>query len=209
MFGLLLATILALSTGCFEPNPPPSPPVASFTCAPTSGPCCIRFHFDASSSYDPDVPYGGIASYEWNFGDGDTDTGSYTSHRYDPVSSSKQFTVTLIVKDEDGMTASASHVVTVTPSLQILTWDLVNDGSLWWPWSVVGQAKNVSGRQLDSARVRARFYDSAGVLLDSDTDYTSDLPDNMVWEFKIRCWDNDVSDRIDHAQVEPGECYAW
>ena len=197
---LLLIGTLILLVGCFETN---SPPVASFTYAPASGPCCIRFTFDASSSY------GGITSYEWDFGDGDPDTGVYASHRYDPVMSSKQFTVTLIVRDEDGMSANASHVVTVTPSLQILTWELVNDGSLWWAWSVVGQAKNVSGRQLDSAEVRARFYDSAGVLLYTDTDYTSDLPDNMVWEFKIRCWDNDVSGRIDHAQVEPGECYAW
>jgi len=61
--------------------------------------------FDASGSTD-NV---GIVSYEWNFGDGTTGTGKTTTHTY---ANPGPYTVTLIVKDAAGN--SATHALTVT-----------------------------------------------------------------------------------------------
>ncbi|WP_336000912.1 PKD domain-containing protein [Halorientalis halophila] len=63
--------------------------------------------FQGSNSSDPD---GTIESYEWEFGDGATATGSYTSHAY---SSPGEYTATLTVTDDDGATDSQSVTITV------------------------------------------------------------------------------------------------
>ncbi|MBS7654734.1 PKD domain-containing protein [Candidatus Bathyarchaeota archaeon] len=61
--------------------------------------------FDASQSTDNI----GIASYEWDFGDGIAGTGKTITHRYSKLGT---YTVTLTVKDIAGNTAR--HIVTVT-----------------------------------------------------------------------------------------------
>mgnify|MGYP000483556759 CR=1 FL=1 len=60
--------------------------------------------FDGSASSDSD---GSIVSYAWDFGDGNTATGSVASHNYIQTGS---YTVSLTVTDDDG----ASHTVTST-----------------------------------------------------------------------------------------------
>ena len=52
--------------------------------------------FDSSQSFDVE---GGIASYHWDFGDGETDTGVIVTHSY---SQRGLYTVTLTVTDETG-----------------------------------------------------------------------------------------------------------
>ena len=85
-------------------GPPNLPPTASFTAACTLLDCAL----DASGSSDPD---GTIASYDWDFGDGATGTGSTAHHLYAAPGS---YVVTLTVRDDDG--ASASTTRTVTPT---------------------------------------------------------------------------------------------
>ena len=63
--------------------------------------------FDASGSYDLD---GFIVSYEWDFGDGTTGTGISTSHKYNK---SGEYTVSLTVTDNLGVTYSKSMSVTI------------------------------------------------------------------------------------------------
>lgn len=64
--------------------------------------------FDGSGSYDID---GEIVAYEWNFGDGGTGSGSAPTHTY---AAADIYTVTLIVTDDGGASASDTMVVTVT-----------------------------------------------------------------------------------------------
>ncbi len=66
--------------------------------------------FDASGSFDPD---GSIQSYVWDFGDGTTGVGSIVVHTYE---SPGEYTVTLTVTDNAGMTYSSSQVVRITSS---------------------------------------------------------------------------------------------
>jgi len=63
--------------------------------------------FDGSGSYDPD---GTIDSYDWDYGDGATDSGVVTSHIYQLTG---QYEVTLTVTDNDEATHIDTTIVTV------------------------------------------------------------------------------------------------
>jgi PKD repeat protein len=85
-------------------------PVASMTSSVSSGVAPLSVNFDGGVSSDAD---GTITSYSWNFGDETTASGAYVSKAYN---SAGTFTTTLTVTDDDGVTASASKVVTVSSS---------------------------------------------------------------------------------------------
>ena len=70
-------------------------------------------NFDASSSTD-NV---GIVSYDWNFGDETTATGKTAKHAYENEGT---YTVTLVVKDAAGN--SATHSITVTVVSGVPLW---------------------------------------------------------------------------------------
>ncbi|MFD4422845.1 PKD domain-containing protein [Agromyces sp. NPDC058484] len=80
------------------------PPVADFTAVATG----LAVAFDATGSDDPD---GTIASYAWDFGDGQTGTGATPTHTY---ADGGTYTVGLTVTDDDGATGSTSQSVVVT-----------------------------------------------------------------------------------------------
>jgi PKD repeat protein len=86
------------------------PPSAVFSTAPNSGRLPIKVKFDASSSSDP---AGRIVSYTWDFGDGKLATGKVVSHHY---AQEGVYTATLTVKDDMGLTGSASQDVTIAAS---------------------------------------------------------------------------------------------
>jgi PKD repeat protein len=74
----------------------PQDPVADPS-GPYSGTAGFPVSFDGSGSFDPDG--GAIVSYNWDFGDGNTDTGVSPTHTYASVGS---YTVTLAVVDDEG-----------------------------------------------------------------------------------------------------------
>ena len=89
---------------------PNEPPVANFVYSPTDPLVGDPIFFDASTSYDPD---GFIASYAWDFGDGNTTevSDAFLSHHYDV---SGTYNVTLTVTDSGGLKGSTSLEITVT-----------------------------------------------------------------------------------------------
>ncbi len=87
---------------------PNLPPVPSFTYSATN----TVVNFDATGSTDPD---GTIASYSWDFGDGNTATGATPQHDFVNTGS---YLVTLTVTDNDGASSSTSQLVSVsTPNI--------------------------------------------------------------------------------------------
>jgi len=88
-------------------------PVASFTYSPTKPIIHQTVTFDASASYDPDRS---IVSYEWDFGDGGSDTGKVVTHDY---SAEGTYNVTLTVTDDDELTDTICKLITVYTFLYV------------------------------------------------------------------------------------------
>jgi PKD repeat protein len=83
-------------------------PVAQISAVPTNGEVPLDVNFDGVMSYDGD---GTIASYAWDFGDGNNGSGISTSHTYTAIGS---YTARLTVTDDDGASASEAELITVT-----------------------------------------------------------------------------------------------
>jgi PKD repeat protein len=86
-------------------------PVASFTYSPSNPAVDQDIYFNAQDSSDPD---GSIVSYEWDLGDGTTNSGVSVTHRY---GSSGTYTVYLRVTDNSGNTDSTTQTITVSDNL--------------------------------------------------------------------------------------------
>lgn len=87
------------------------PPVADAkTPSYESGPAPLTVNFDGSGSSDPDGA-GTITSYDWNFGDGNSASGAQVSHTFNDPGN---YTVTLTVTDDGGLTDQDSLTVNVT-----------------------------------------------------------------------------------------------
>lgn len=84
-------------------------PSASFSWSPTAPLVGQIVNFNAGTSTAPTGRT--IASYEWNFGDGFTDSGQTPSHRYNTAG---DFTVVLTITDSTGAKSTKSEKVTVT-----------------------------------------------------------------------------------------------
>jgi outer membrane protein assembly factor BamB len=82
------------------------PPNADFSFYPNPGIENEPVNFDASSSSDD----GSIISYSWEFGDGNSGSGMYTSHTY---VYSDYFEATLTVTDNDGLIDSETKTIPI------------------------------------------------------------------------------------------------
>jgi PKD repeat protein len=83
------------------------PPTASFSATPEAGEAVLQVSFNASGSFDPD---GAITLYNWNFGDGETNSGVTRNHSY---SEAGTYLAKLTVTDNDGATASTTQEIIV------------------------------------------------------------------------------------------------
>jgi len=104
---LLAAAVLSMASSCPSSN---LPPIASFTCLPTSGSSPLTVTCDGSTSSDPD---GSISSFSWNYGDGSSGSGAIVSHTY-TASTATVFTVRLTVMDNNGESSTTSRSISVT-----------------------------------------------------------------------------------------------
>jgi len=92
---------------------PDIPPIAQFTFSPVKPQVGVIVFFDGSASRDPD---GFITSYFWSFGDNSTQFGgSFAQHTYFAAAN---YTITLTVADNAGLTGTASAKIAVQPRLQ-------------------------------------------------------------------------------------------
>jgi PKD repeat protein len=85
-------------------------PVASASASVTSGTAALTVGFSGQGSRDAD---GSIASYRWDFGNGQSSTAMNPTYTY---SNAGTFTAVLTVSDNDGLQGSASVVISVTSS---------------------------------------------------------------------------------------------
>jgi len=115
------------------------PPTSSFTSVVTD----LGLAVDAAASADSD---GTIASYAWDFGDGQTGTGRTATHNY---SAAGTYSVKLIVTDDDGATTTLSRDVTTTTPLFYASDDFTRLATLGLgtattggPWTVTGTTSN-------------------------------------------------------------------
>lgn len=93
-------------------DPPPigQPPVPAIS-GPSQAAAGLAVTFDGSGSQSANP----ISAYVWDFGDGTTATGPQATHTFSQVG---DFTVTLTVADNQGLQASTSQIITVTPKPQ-------------------------------------------------------------------------------------------
>ena len=87
-------------------------PVAAFSASTNTGTAPLSVNFDASASTDSD---GQITSYTWNFDDSSSGVGTTISHTF----LSGTFNVLLTVTDNDGVTHSIAHSITVSPGATV------------------------------------------------------------------------------------------
>ena len=93
-------------------------PTADAKATPSSGQAPLTVTLDAGGSKDAD---GTIASYEWDFGDGQKGSGQKVNHDYKDA---KSYTVTLTVTDNDGAKANKTLTITVEAPSQGKVWEV-------------------------------------------------------------------------------------
>ncbi|MFC7039593.1 PQQ-dependent sugar dehydrogenase [Nonomuraea rubra] len=97
-------------------------PIAKASADRTSGPAPLTVAFSSAGSSDPE---GGALTYAWNFGDGTTSTAANPSKTY---SANGAYTATLTVRDPQGLTGTASVIVTVGNTAPAVTLTTPADG---------------------------------------------------------------------------------
>ncbi|MFC7387876.1 carbohydrate-binding protein [Sphaerisporangium rhizosphaerae] len=100
-------------------------PIAKASANKTSGPNPLAVTFSSAGSSDPE---GGTLTYSWTFGDGGTSTAANPSHTY---TTNGTYTPTLTVRDPQGLTGTASVVITVGNTAPTVTLTQPIDGQLF------------------------------------------------------------------------------
>lgn len=89
------------------------PPTATISVDQASGLAPLSVSFDGTASHDDD---GAIVSHEWNFGDGSAHETSDTAQH---VFSAGEYTVTLTVTDDGGLTGIATVTISATATQHV------------------------------------------------------------------------------------------
>ncbi|MEA2089133.1 MAG: PKD domain-containing protein, partial [Thermoproteota archaeon] len=154
-----------------------TPPTALLTHSPTYPVANDTVTFNASASYDPD---GYITSYSWNFGDGNITTvsDSIITHSYLNYGN---YTVTLTVTDNDGLTDVCSEIVEVVEPaiLRVSLPEGAKVGENPDPWLNKGWLLNQTGNswsftlKVEVTSCVLRSYDTHLIVALNDVAYTN------------------------------------
>ena len=143
-------------------------PTAEFSATPTSGlePLTVTFT-DASTSYD------GLASWQWDFGDGETSTEQNPTHEYTEAGT---YTVSLTVHEADGDSDTETKVdyITVTaPAMHIASIDMSATkykAKGWFTYATaVVTVVDADGKAVEGAVVEGHW---SGLTSDTDSGAT-------------------------------------
>ncbi|MFJ5087165.1 PQQ-dependent sugar dehydrogenase [Streptomyces sp. NPDC088674] len=129
-------------------------PVAKVSADKTSGALPLAVTFSSEGSSDPE---GGAITYKWDFGDGATSTDANPSHTYTEVG---EYSPTLTVTDPEGLTGTASTVITAGNTAPTVNLTAPADGALFSfgdtvPFTVTGS--DPEDGPLDCAKVKVTY----------------------------------------------------
>ncbi|MEV5342259.1 carbohydrate-binding protein [Streptomyces sp. NPDC052676] len=150
-------------------------PVAKAAADKTSGALPLTVRFSAQGSADPE---GKALTYHWNFGDGATSTAADPSHTY---TTKGTYRPTLTVRDPEGLTGTASLVITAGNTAPTVTLQTPADGRLFSfgdtvPFRV--QATDPEDGTVDCAKVKVTYllgHDSHTHAITSTTGCTGTI----------------------------------
>ena len=134
-----------------EVDPPNTPPVARISATPNPASVGQDVEFSASASTDDR----GIIGCRWSFGDGSEGQGTSASHRYQLAG---DYTVTLVVTDEDGATSSATTTLSVQGEAEAQDGAVVARISASAASLALGEAVTFDGTASTSATGRVVHY---------------------------------------------------
>ncbi|MFF1449911.1 carbohydrate-binding protein [Streptomyces sp. NPDC058274] len=129
-------------------------PVAKAAADKTSGQTPLTVDFSSAGSSDPE---GGALDYAWDFGDGGSSTEANPTHTY---TTKGTFTPTLTVTDPEGLTATASLVITAGNTAPTVTLQQPLNGALFSfgdsvPFTV--QASDPEDGEIDCSKVKVTY----------------------------------------------------
>ncbi|MFC6082693.1 carbohydrate-binding protein [Sphaerisporangium aureirubrum] len=130
-------------------------PIAKAAADKTSGRAPLAVNFSSAGSSDPE---GGALTYSWNFGDGTTSTAANPAKTY---TANGTFTATLTVRDPQGLTGTASVIVTVGNTAPVVTLAQPGDGQPFSfgdtvPFQVTGS--DAEDGALNCSRVSVTYF---------------------------------------------------
>ncbi|MFJ6571811.1 PQQ-dependent sugar dehydrogenase [Streptomyces sp. NPDC091292] len=129
-------------------------PVAKAAADRTSGATPLTVAFSSAGSSDPE---GGALRYSWNFGDGSTSTQANPVHTY---TTNGTFRPSLTVTDPEGLTGTASLVITAGNTAPTVTLQQPQDGALFTFGDTVPFTVQVSDPEdgaIDCAKVKVTY----------------------------------------------------
>ncbi|GII34852.1 glycosyl hydrolase [Planotetraspora mira] len=130
-------------------------PIAKAAADKTSGANPLTVNFSSAGSSDPE---GGALTYSWNFGDGTTSTAANPTKTY---TANGTYTPTLTVRDPQGLTGTASLVVSVGNTAPTVNLNTPTNGTLFAFGDTVPYSVTVSDPEdgtIDCTKVTVTYF---------------------------------------------------
>ena len=145
----------AISVDEFELDYPVKELEACFEQSALTGTAPIDVRFDASCTFSAN----GVAAYDWDFGDGGTDSGQVVSHTY---SFGGSYMVVLTVRDAQGKTSTFSSTLDLFEGATSFSDDFERPDGPIDDWTVYEGLWNISGHELACAGADLEVWAWAG-----------------------------------------------